>query len=326
MMSKYWYIGRSTWRSHFSTEKPNDNSKSTGQVDGNCILSQMPTRQDDDDNLFHILNTYNNFFFLSLHSFDSIKLLSSAFHSEMLCVCVCVFATFIVCWKARLITFSFQSHFLVVEVFNAIVICRFQWCAALKKASERERKRMKERESERENYFWKKKRIRGRGRERERARNWCILFYHFGCHYSDFFRIVRVEYAFFRIVCVCVRHPFYLFFSLIFSLSFTWTVSLFIRCHCSSSGFIFPSKRCVIYMNGLHFIFLFSKSELTNGATIMMPKNQESEQVLGFFEVIMTREWMNIICKRKKKVEKRKLIQPERTLPSITMVAVVTNP
>lgn len=126
-------------------------------------------------------------------------------------MCVCVFATFIVCWKARLITFSFQSHFLVVEVFNAIVICRFQWCAALKKASERERKRMKERESERENYFWKKKRIRGRDRERERARSWCILFYHFGCHYSDFFRIVRVEYAFFRIVCVCVRHP--LFFS-----------------------------------------------------------------------------------------------------------------
>lgn len=48
----------------------------------------------------------------------------------------------------------------------------------------------------------------------------------------------------------------------------------------------------------------------------MMPKNQESEQVLGFSNAIMT-------CVRE---SEREMIQPERTLQSITMVDVVTNP
>lgn len=169
MMSKYWYIGRSTWRSHFSTEKPNDNSKSTGQVDGNCILSQMPTRQDDDDNLFHILNTYNNFFFLSLHSFDSIKLLSSAFHSEMLCVCVCV------CYVYSLLKSKINHILVSIAFFGSWSVQRYCYlnfsmmCSAQKSKWTRAKENERERERARELFLKEKEDQRQRQRERARA-------------------------------------------------------------------------------------------------------------------------------------------------------------
>lgn len=217
-----------------------------------------------------------------------------SFQNEVWCfampqyVCVCSSL------KSKINHILVSIIFLVVKMFILLLSAHFNVYKRSKKSLKKKRKKC-----------WKEseqQKITVENKDHVERASLCILFYHFGCHYSDFSALFTWNMHF-TIASLFLSLSLYMsvLFSdcLCLSLSFSLSYKLSLLFHpvvLFIVWFHFSLIQCVIH-EWLHFFVHAYTNERDDN--IMMYKTQESEQVLDFFEVIMTTEWMNKWRKKK---------------------------